>query len=460
MEIQKNMTNKPNLKLTFYGDDITGSTDAMEALVLAGVPTVLFLEPPTQRHIQEDFPDIQAAGLAGMSRTMRPAEMEMELPSAFMSLKVLGAPLTHYKVCSTFDSTPEIGSIGRALDIGMDVFRSKFVPVMIGAPKLKRFVVFGNHFATLGDQTYRLDRHPVMSKHPITPMDESDLGRHLRKQTEKQIGLLDIHVLKQADIKIQAQLDEMIASGMEVVVFDTLNQKHLQKIGNLLDSLGQQNQIFVVGSSGVEFALTEYWQSEDLIRPPQSFKSTGEVDQVVAISGSASPWTKSQLEWAFAHGFEGLRLDCPRLIDNNLCEAEKNRVFELTKEYLQRGKSAILYSALGPDDPSISKTKEKAQRLGIHSKNIGELLGFQQGVILKEILSQTGLRRIAVAGGDTCGHVLKQLEIFVLEYEVPLGLAAPLCRAKSHNSAFNGLEVALKGGQLGDLDFFESLRRG
>ena len=35
------------LLLAFYGDDFTGSTDAMEALAVAGVPTVLFLEPPT-----------------------------------------------------------------------------------------------------------------------------------------------------------------------------------------------------------------------------------------------------------------------------------------------------------------------------------------------------------------------------------------------------------------------------
>src|SRR5690606_33219240 len=33
------------LLLTFYGDDFTGSADAMEALALGGVPTALFLEP-------------------------------------------------------------------------------------------------------------------------------------------------------------------------------------------------------------------------------------------------------------------------------------------------------------------------------------------------------------------------------------------------------------------------------
>ena len=29
----------------------------------------------------------------------------------------------------------------------------------------------------------RLDRHPVMARHPVTPMDEADVGRHLARQT-------------------------------------------------------------------------------------------------------------------------------------------------------------------------------------------------------------------------------------------------------------------------------------
>ena len=53
-----------------------------------------------------------------------------------------------------------------------------------------RFQCFGNLFALAHGKGYRLDRHPVMSQHPVTPMDEADLGRHLARQTEKPIGLV------------------------------------------------------------------------------------------------------------------------------------------------------------------------------------------------------------------------------------------------------------------------------
>jgi len=454
------MARSDQLKIAFYGDDITGSTDAMEALVLAGVPTVLFFEPPTAEQVNEQFPDIEAVGLAGMSRTMTTAEMDAALPGAFASLKALGAPLTHYKVCSTFDSSPESGSIGRALDIGAEIFEPAFVPVTVGAPKLKRFVVFGNLFATIDGETYRIDRHPVMSKHPVTPMDESDLRLHLGQQTDKKIGLLDIRQLEQPDLEVDLALQKMVDEGFEAIILDTVDQSHLEKVGRLLSALGQQEQCFVVGSSGVEFALTAHLRTKGEIKAPQHFLSSGPREQVVAMSGSASPYTASQIRWAFEHGFQGIQLASARLVDPETVEREREAVIERAVQLIQEGHSVILYTALGPDDPRIGTTKEKAKSLGLAAGRVGEILGTQQGIILREILKMTGLRRAAVAGGDTCGHVLKELSVYVLEFIIPLGLAAPLCRARAHDPAIDGMEIALKGGQLGDIDFFGCLKRG
>src|SRR5580692_6554411 len=104
------------LLLTFYGDDFTGSTDALEQLTLAGIRTALFIEPPTAGQLKR-FPNLQAVGVAGMTRSMAPAAMEKMLRPALKKLKALGARHVHYKVCSTFDSSPQIGSIGRVMEV-------------------------------------------------------------------------------------------------------------------------------------------------------------------------------------------------------------------------------------------------------------------------------------------------------------------------------------------------------
>ena len=88
-----------SLRLAFYGDDFTGSTDALEVLAFAGLRCALFLDPPSADTLQQ-FDEFEAIGIAGDSRAMSPAEMDDQLPSIFKALADLNAPIVHYKVCS------------------------------------------------------------------------------------------------------------------------------------------------------------------------------------------------------------------------------------------------------------------------------------------------------------------------------------------------------------------------
>ena len=59
------------LKLAFYGDDFTGSTDALEVLAFAGLDCALFLDVPDEQTLRELGP-FDAIGVAGASRAMSP----------------------------------------------------------------------------------------------------------------------------------------------------------------------------------------------------------------------------------------------------------------------------------------------------------------------------------------------------------------------------------------------------
>lgn len=449
-----------DLLLTYYGDDFTGSTDVMESLVLGGVPTVLFLEPPTREFIESYFPQVRAVGVAGVSRSMSPAQMDAELPKQFEALKSLNAPLFHYKICSTFDSSPTVGSIGHAAEIGWSVFQPRFVPMMVGAPALKRYVAFGNLFAAAGEYTYRIDRHPTMSKHPITPMDEGDLRLHLGKQTKRKIGLVDLLVLERSDEAIAVQVQSLVDEGCEIILLDTLNEAHLAKIGGLIWSLRGEKPIFTVASSGIEYALVAHWRETGFIQTSESLPPPGEVDQLLVISGSAAPQTAAQIDWAEANGFYLIRLDSAALVDPACVDAARVQAIEQAANALADGKNVLLFSSRGSDDPAISSTRQRMLEIGLDPQRIGELLGAQQGVMLRELLTRTGLRRACVAGGDTCGHAARQLGIYALEIAMPIAPGSPLCRARSHDAAFDKQEIALKAGQVGKPDYFGSILRG
>src|ERR1700744_6334140 len=117
-------TTHPALRLAFYGDDFTGSTDALEVLAFAGLRCALFLKPPTRAQLAA-LGGFDAIGVAGDSRAMTPAEMDLALTPVFTALRELEAPVIHYKVCSTFDSAPHIGSIGRVMEIARKGFGTR-----------------------------------------------------------------------------------------------------------------------------------------------------------------------------------------------------------------------------------------------------------------------------------------------------------------------------------------------
>ncbi len=457
------MTNS-RLLLTFYGDDFTGSTDVMEVLEWAGVPSLLFLEPPTLELLQMRFPDVRAVGVAGVSRSMSPAQMDTDLPPIFTALKTLEAPLFHYKICSTFDSSPTIGSIGHATEIGLGVFGEQVVPLIVGAPFLRRYVAFSNLFARVDDVTYRLDRHPTMSKHPLTPMNEADLRGHLAQQTSRRIAAVNILHLDQPVDTRRAYYQGLQDTGAEIVVFDTIDDDHLRAIGDLLANTanahtGDQPSL-VVGSSGVEKALTLHWRSTGALDEPRTPAAAGAVRQLIVVSGSAAPATAGQIQWAGENGFVLMRLNSARLVDPAFAESEREAAVNEALQHLSAGASVVLYSACGPDDPHIAETKAHLKALALDPQTVGARLGTQQGMILRALLEKTGLHRAVVTGGDTCGYAARQLGIYALSAVMPVAPGAPLCRGYSADPAFDGLQISLKAGQVGKVDYFGSILHG
>lgn len=440
------------LLLTFYGDDFTGSADAMESLSLNGVRSVLFLSPPSPELLRARFADVEAVGVAGASRAMTPAQMEAQLPAIFAALRQLNARLFHYKVCSTFDSSPQLGSIGKACEIGQRIFHSPFVPLLVGAPVLKRYCVFGNLFATVGDETFRLDRHPMMARHAVTPMDEGDLRLHLAKQSDATMALFDLLHLSGTTDEVNERFAALRNEKPGIVLFDTLDEARLATAGRLI---WESDARFVIGSSGVGYALTSHWQ-----RPRVEYPSAGAVEQVIVMAGSCSTATLTQIEWAEANGYAGLRLDAGLLMDETIAAAERARLQQAALELLAAGRSIVLYSARGPHDPVMQASNQNFRQRGVDELTVRERLGQQQGVLLRELLLASGVRRVCVAGGDTSSHAISQLGIYALELRTPMVPGQPLNRAHADDARLDGLEIALKGGQHGRANHFESVRLG
>ena len=330
----------PGILVAFYGDDFTGSSAVMEVMTFAGLPAVMFVGTPTPKQL-ERFRSYRAIGIAGVARAQPPTWMDANLPAAFRVLAALRAPVTHYKICSTLNSSPTVGSIGRAIDIGAPIFgetpgAATWQPLIVAAPAIGRYQAFGNLFAASADGVYRLDRHPVMQRHPVTPMGEADVRLHVGKQTSRAIGLIDFVAMKGgAGLE---RFDAELKQGRSLLAFDIVDDETLQWVGELMWSR-RNRSLFAIGSQGVEYALVAHWRAEGWLPVAVRRHSASERSQIVAVSGSVSPVTASQIDWAETNGFDLISFAAEAGLDDRRWQAEIDATVERARATLSSGRS-------------------------------------------------------------------------------------------------------------------------
>ena len=441
--------------IAFVGDDFTGSAATMEVLSFAGLPTVLFLAPPTKAQAAR-FGAMRGIGIATTARSQSPDWMARHLPPLFAHLAATGAPLLHYKTCSTLDSAPHTGSIGKAVELALAVRGSDWVSCLIAAPPLRRYQAFGQLFAAAGDAVYRLDRHPVMASHPVTPMQEADVAMHLRKQTDLPLATLTLEHLNPTGLaSLRAN------APAKIITLDCIDMDHAAQLGALIwDAAGADGHL-AIGSQGVEYALVAHWQKSGLIPPPEPAPSFGKVDHVIAISGSVSPTTAAQIARAEEDGFVVIPLDAAALIKGgDSAKRAMTNSYEAARAALSQGRDPLICSARGPDDPAVAAMRAALSASQHTPHEANALIGTSLGALLRDLLRGTGVARAIIAGGDTSGFAAQALGLFALTAIGATTAGAALLKGHSDTPEFDGLELALKGGQMGSPDYFSWIKNG
>ena len=128
------------MKLGCIADDFTGGTDLANNLVRAGMRTLQLIGVP-----EGAAADCDAVVVALKSRTAPVAQAVAQSLAAARWLRAQGATQIYFKVCSTFDSTPQ-GNIGPVTEALMDELGADFVVVTPGLP---------------GERAHRLQGPPV-----------------------------------------------------------------------------------------------------------------------------------------------------------------------------------------------------------------------------------------------------------------------------------------------------------
>ena len=382
-------------------DDYTGGSDLAGMLAERGVRTLMHFGVPDKPLVGS----YDAAVVCLKSRSIAAAEARAMTARALAWLQSAGARQIQFKYCSTFDSTAA-GNIGPVLD---ELLTRLNVPLTVVVPSLPvngRTQYLGHLFVN----GVPLAESP-MRHHPLNPMTDSNLVRHLAAQTPSRVGLIPLPVVQSGAAAIRRLTAQLTREGVRMALVDAVAESDLAIIAEaVVDSP------LISGGSGIAAHLPAFWRLESAVPPPASLAATS-AGGVLMIAGSCSAATLEQIQ---RYGGAAIHF-----------EASGE-----TAGILERTGRALVYSSAPPD------RRLPAASAGAIERTLARLA--------VDMVDTHGVRRLIVAGGETAGAVVDALGIKAVEVLRVLSPGVPALKTLGARP----LALVLKSGNFGTLDFF------
>ncbi|WP_226628057.1 four-carbon acid sugar kinase family protein [Alloyangia pacifica] len=396
--------------IVFVGDDFTGASDSLATYARAGLRARMVVGGAANE-------PLDVLGLPTDLRSLPPETARADIATLWPRIAAEAPKVLHLKVCSTFDSAPGVGSIGAVAQELTARFTPDVVAVIGGQPSLGRYCAFGTLFARGPDgATHRIDRHPVMSRHPVTPMQEADLRRHLAAQ-----GLGGLALVSFPELDTPQAVARTLRAGPALI--DVTRTEDLPRIAEALRRAGGRQ--LLIGASSVAEILGSGATRIASEAPCQSPTS----DNLLLFAGSRSSTTAAQV--AAADRYRKLALTPEALRMGTLVAP--------AAEMLHAGTPALVH--LLPDaDYGLSP----------------DALADRCADFVAALLAQAEVGYLGLAGGDTSSRICGRLGFDTLAFERMLGPGVCICAARHADPLRDGMRVMLKGGQMGAPDLFDS----
>jgi uncharacterized protein YgbK (DUF1537 family) len=412
----------PPLKLGCIADDFTGATDLANNLVRAGMRVIQAIGVPAG-----PVDDVDAVVVALKSRTIPAADAVAQSLEALAWLREQGARQVYFKVCSTFDSTPQ-GNIGPVAEALLQALGASFCCVTPAFPEAARTVYKGHLF--VGDV---LLSESGMRNHPLTPMTDANLVRVLQAQSQGKVGLIEHRVVRGGAAPIHARIRQLEDEGYRFGIVDILDNDDLVCLGRALADMP-----LVVAGSGVAIGLP---QNHDLSPSSAAAALPPAHGACAIVSGSCSVATNAQVAHFVQHGLPAFAIDPLQVASGRDVVGEA-----LAWAQGQLGDRPVLvYSSAPPETV-------RAVQAQLGAADAGAMLERALAAIAKGLVER-GVGQLVVAGGETSGAAVQALGVRQMRIGPQIDPGVPWCHARADACGRN-LHLALKSGNFGSTDFF------
>ncbi|UWR13340.1 3-oxo-tetronate kinase [Sulfitobacter mediterraneus] len=398
------------MKLGVIADDFTGASDIALTLAEGGMDCVQYVGTPKTVAAS----DVGAGIISLKSRTIAPSEAVEQSLTACDWLLAQGCAQIVFKVCSTFDSTPE-GNIGPvAAALGTRLGENQII-VCPAFPESGRSIYQGQLF--VGDRPLA---ESSMKDHPLTPMRDSDLRRVLGAQTDWPVAHIPAATVFQGAEAIRAALP----AGPAMIIVDAIRDADLRAIAQSATA-----RKLLVGGSGIAIGLPQKFEIAPAAPRWRPTHGPG-----VVLSGSCSSATRGQVA-AYVSAAPSREITPEAVMEENV-DAEV-----LANWVIAQDSPPLIYSSADPAAVLAAQSRFGRDALAL------AIEGFFTN--LTAALVRRDIARLVVAGGETSGAVVAGLNTTSFSVGPRIAAGVPMLRPDGRD-----IGVVLKSGNFGGPDFF------
>jgi uncharacterized protein YgbK (DUF1537 family) len=419
-------------------DDDTGASDLAGMLAGQGLRTLLVIDLPEQKQLDEWGEGHHAVVMAEGTRNLAPSEARERTRAAVRLLKHREPRVFQIKYCSTFDSTPE-GNIGPTIDAALEELNEEFTVALPALPVNGRTTYGGHHFVN-----QQLLSDSPMREHPLTPMTNANLVEHLARQTSRRVGLAPYEAVEAGADELKRRFERLRAEGVSIAIVDCLSDAHVETICRATAGMR-----LVTGGSAFGQGLPAVWRERGWVEESgasgDEALDTGEGRGCLVVAGSCSVATRGQNRRMIEEGSPAFRVE-PREL---LCEEFRSApLMDEVRAHLEAGRHCLLYTT---DEPAeVALVQEWAAREGLDVPSLGNRIAYALAGLVSEILEGQSVGGLVFAGGETSGALCRRLNLGALRVGRNIEPGVPLCYSLGHYR----LPVVLKSGNFGGLDFY------
>ena len=408
-------------RIGVIADDFTGATDIAGILAGCGLQTIQTAGVPDGDLAAE----ADAYVVSLKSRSCPAGEAINQSLAALAWLQGLNCSRFYFKVCSTFDSTPE-GNIGPVTDALLDALEADHAVICPAFPENNRTIYKGYLFA--GNE---LLSDSGMKDHPVTPMRDPCLSRLMDTQSRGKSGNIFIEHVWDGVEAVKTDIMKLRSEGIRYIIPDCLTDNDIDTIGSACS-----DEVLITGGSALIGGLVRAWSSEHGDTPTVHDSWRPSRGPSAIIAGSCSVMTNRQVDF-YRQVAASRSVDPEAVIHNPSYEDE---LVTWLLDHADDAHAPMIYSTALPE---VIECNREA-----YGEGLGARIELLFSAVARRLVNG-GVKNLIIGGGETSGKVVQALGIqsFYIGQQIAPGV--PWIRAVDRD-----VNLALKSGNFGDERFF------